>query len=347
MPFTTPMLVGARVRPADRFGMEVVVPNPSGGRGDYILPWTGLRSFCRPTVHDVQLTEHIAALRNLTPAVIRTAARAVAAKGLAGRAAVAAATTAMAAEEERRIFTKFELLLRIVQQAEPPGGASIRPEDEPPAALEVRAKRVIAGVAPRIGQDNETIAASLGELATLFNPIGVGAGASRARLPYAVAMLKKLRREVVQLPTGPDDQAGPMVQMIANTADVTLKCVDHTLAQSRGLLDHLLDLLVAWRANPAGVSNQLTRTEWLMDGWERICRLWALSDKPADRCNALDEIVAMLPIIPREAGDWIGAQMEIETPRRVYRMVNGREDWRTGRYVQDLIARNEHLIAAA
>ncbi len=346
VPFTTPILTGSRVRPADRFGMELVVPNPSGGRGDYILPWTGLRSICRPTVHDVQLTEGVAALRNLTPATIRDAARKVAASGLAGRSAVAAAAAAIATEEEGRIFTKFELLLRIVQQAEPPGGAGIPPEKEHPAALEIRAKRVIATVAPMIRQDNEMIAASLGELATLYNPIGVGGRASRARLPYAIAMLKLLRREVMQLPTDKDEQTAGLVQMVVNTADVTLKCVDHTLAQSRSLLDRLLDLLVAWRANPAGISQQLARTEWLMDGWERICRLWALSDKAADRRNSLEEIAAMLPIIPREAGDWAGVQTEIETPRRVYRMVAGREDWRTGRFVQDLIARNEQLIAA-
>ena len=327
--------------------MELVVPNPSGGRGDYVLPWTGLRSICRPTVHDIQLTEGVAALRNLTPATIRVAARDVAAKGLAGRSAVTAATLAIASEEEGRIFTQFELLLRIVQQAEPAGTAKIPPDQEQPAALEVRAKRVIAAIAPVIRQDNDIIAASLAELATLYNPIGVGPRASRARLPYAIAMLKMLRRDVVQLPTEMDEQAAGLVLMIANTADVTLKCVDATLAQSRGLLDRLPDLLVAWRANPAGISQHLARTEWLMDGWERICRLWALSDKPADRRNVLEEIVAMLPVIPREAGEWVGVQMEIETPRRIYRMVTGLEDWRTGRHVQDLIARNEHLIAAA
>ena len=347
VPFTTPVLTGARVRPADRFGMELVVPNPSGGRGDYILPWTGLRSICRPTVHDIQLTESIAALRHVTPATVRHAAREIAAKGLAGRAAVTAANTALAAEEESRIFTKFELLLQIVQQAEPPGSARIPPEHEQPAALELRAKRVIASIAPQIRQDNDVIAASLSELATLFNPLGVGPRASRARLPYAIAMLKMLRRDVLKLPAEMDEHVSGQVRMVVNTADVTLKCVDHTLAQSRALVDSLLELLVAWRVNPSGISQQLARTEWLMDGWERICRLWTLSDKVADRRDALDEIVAMLPIIPREAGEWVGVQTEVETPRRAYRMVPGCEDWRTGRHVQDLIARNEHLIAAA
>ncbi len=347
VPFTTPVLTGARVRPADRPGLELIVPNPSGGRGDYILPWTGLRSICRPTVHDIQLTERIATIRSVTPATIREAAREIAAKGLAGRAAVTAASTAIAAETEGRIFMKFELLLRVVQQAEPPGTAGIPPEEEHPAELEMRAKRVIATIAPLIRQDNDMIAASLGELATLFNPLGVGPRASRARLPHAIAMLKLLRREILELPTDMDDQAAGMVQMVVSTIDTTLRCVETTLAQSRALVDHVLDLLSAWRNNPAGISRQLARTEWLMDGWERICRLWSLSDKTADRRNALDEIVAMLPVIPREAGEWVGFHVEVDTPRRVHRLVVGREDWRTGHQVQDLIARNELLIAAA
>ncbi len=340
------MLAGARVRPAERPGLELIVPNPSGGRGEYILPWTGLRSICRPTVHDIQLTERIAAVRSVTPATIRDAARDIAARGLAGRGAVAAAAAAITADAESRIFTKFELLLRVVQQAEPPGSASVAPEEEDPVQLEIRAKRVIAIISPLIRQDNDMIATSFGELATLFNPIGVGPRASRARLPHAIAMLKLTRQEILNLPVA-DDQAQGLAQMVVNTADMTLTCVEQTLAHSRGMVDNLLDLLVEWRRNPGGVSRQLARTEWLMDGWDRICRLWALSTKIADRRAALSEIAAMLPTIPREAGEWVGFHVEVETPRRTFRLVNGFEDWRTGLHVQDLIARNEALIAAA
>ncbi|MBU6498939.1 MAG: hypothetical protein KGQ40_10460, partial [Rhodospirillales bacterium] len=42
VPFTTPQLAGARARPGTRVPLELVVPNPSGGRGHYILPWDGL-----------------------------------------------------------------------------------------------------------------------------------------------------------------------------------------------------------------------------------------------------------------------------------------------------------------
>ena len=341
------MLTGARVRPAERVGLELIVPNLSGGRGDYVMPWSGLRTICRPTVHDTQLAERISTVRSVTPATIRDVAREVAVKGLAGRAAVVAAAAALAAEEESHIFTKFDLLLRIVQQAEPPDSGRVPPEQEHPAQLEVRAKRVIAAIAPLIRQDKEMIAQSISELATLFGPSGVGPRASRARLPQNIAMLKLLRHEIMELPLDMDDQVAGLVRMVTSTADMTLSCVESTLGQSRALLDHLLDLLISWQNNASGVSRHLARSELLMDGWDRICRLWALSAKVADRRNALDEIVAMLPVIPREAGEWVGFPVEVHPPRRPHRLVVGREDWRTGQHVQDLIARNELLIEAA
>jgi hypothetical protein len=50
--FTTPMLVGARMRDAEHGGVEVVVPNPPGGRGFCVLDLRGVQALCSPTVHD-------------------------------------------------------------------------------------------------------------------------------------------------------------------------------------------------------------------------------------------------------------------------------------------------------
>ena len=138
-------------------------------------------------------------------------------------------------------------------------------------------------IAPRLRQDNETIKSSLEELATLFNPVGVGQRATRARLPHALAALKLMRRELLEFPMELDEQVQPLIQMIVTTADKTLACAEATLTQARTSADNLLDLLVAWRTDPAAVSRQLARTDWLMDGWDRICRLWSHSDKAADR----------------------------------------------------------------
>ena len=75
VPFTTPRLAGARIRRPERSGTEFIVPNPSGGRGVYVLHWGALRQLCRPTVHDTLLHQRIARLAVIDPAGVRLAAR--------------------------------------------------------------------------------------------------------------------------------------------------------------------------------------------------------------------------------------------------------------------------------
>ena len=346
VPFTTPMLTGTRVRPAERAGLELIVPNPSGGRGAYILPWTDLRSLCRPTVHDVLLTERIAALRNVTPATIRTAARKLAVEGSAGRAAGAAAAAALAADAQSCIITNFHLLLLLVQQEEPAGASTVPPDAESPAELEKRARRTIAAIAPRLRQDSETVAASLEDLAELFDPVGLGKRANQARLPHAIAMLKLLRKEVQAFPADGDEDVPGLAQMITDTADITLGCAEKTLVESRKLAAPIFNLLTEWQADTTKVSRELARTDWLMDGWERICALWSVNAGANERRAALSEIATLLPVIPLEAGDWVNFRVEVNTAVRLHRLVTGHEDWRTGVCVQDTVARNEALLAA-
>src|SRR5215472_10209040 len=84
VPFTTPLLTGARVRRAEQGGTELLMLNPAGAPGVYILPSTGLGTLCRPSVHDTRLNQRISTLPTITPASVRDAAREVAASGLAG-----------------------------------------------------------------------------------------------------------------------------------------------------------------------------------------------------------------------------------------------------------------------
>ncbi len=346
VPFTTPMLAGARVRPADRCGLELIVPNPSGGRGDYILPWTALRSLCRPTVHDATLTERIGMLPSVSPATIRQVAWQIASEGLAGRAAGLAASAAQGAEEQGRLVTNFFLLLQLVQQAEPAGLGAVPPEQEAPAQLELRARRTIAALAPRLRQDAETIASTLEALAGLYTPIGLGDRVNRARLPHAIARVRLLRREVATLRPEAGDAAGELAEMVVRTADATLSLVGPAVQAARDSARHVVKLLVDWQADAKGVGRRLARPEWLLDGWDRIGRLWSLARDDAGRRECLDEIVALLPVIPKEAGEWVGFVLEAERPPRTQRFVSRHEDWRTGHCVEDTVARNEALLAA-
>ena len=76
VPFTTPLLLNARIRSASSGrGFEMVVANPSGGRGALILPWSSMPEICAPTLFDRHLWESLANTDDISPIGIRREAR--------------------------------------------------------------------------------------------------------------------------------------------------------------------------------------------------------------------------------------------------------------------------------
>jgi hypothetical protein len=180
-PFTTPDLAGTRVRPGQRVPLELLVPNLSGARGVYILPWTDIQALCRPTLHDLRLIDVVAEQRYITPADIRTAALQVAHEGLAGREAAAAARACRSADQRGLLDTYFELLLTLLPQVEPQAGEARPPEQDTLAGLETRTRAAMAVVAPELGLTVHEMARLLEEIAALYMHLGVGAQRARAR----------------------------------------------------------------------------------------------------------------------------------------------------------------------
>ena len=114
---------------------------------------------------------------------------------------------------------------------------------------------------------------------------------------------------------------------------------------AHGRLSDLPGLLGAWAGSPAATAELLTRPQWVLDGWQQICLVWQLSNDSTCR-GAVGEMALMLPPLPRQASEWMGAKLE-EPDSQLRKLVQGQEDWRTGNVVLDLIARNEHIRALA
>jgi len=95
-PFTTPLLFAARLRLGPGQGIEVLVPNPSGREGWFVLPWVAAREALQPSLADqaliAALTPLVTDTAELQPAQMCEAARHAASAGLAGRAARRAAS---------------------------------------------------------------------------------------------------------------------------------------------------------------------------------------------------------------------------------------------------------------
>jgi hypothetical protein len=340
VPFTTPILIGARARPGERKPLELIVPNPSGGRGVYILPWDGISGLCRPTVHDRRLSETVAMLRGVTPQMIRHTAREVAAEGLAGRGALTAARSALRNEQEACMQANYDLLLHVVRQIEPKGENRIPPEQDRPAEIERRAKRAVARIAPSLCCSPEVVVERLEQLALVFSSVGVGRNS--ARIPAAIANIVRVRNEMMQFAERSDDN-GAEADLIASAADLTILMAKETFADTQLLAHDISVLLSRWVVEPDVLAQLLARPDWLLDGWDLICALWDIAPEVG---TTIAEMAVLVPVVPREADAWLSQRLGliVDLPQHRSRMVQPMEDWRTGTTVCDVIARNESLL---
>jgi len=346
VPFTTPMLLGARARPSDRGGLELIVANPSGGRGIYILPWSGICRLCRPTVHDTRLYDRIGSSQAITPAAIRAAAQDVATQGLAGREAVEAAAAAQAEEIRDRLSTNFLLMVAAIRQTDPSGIIDQMEVVTRHPALQQRAKYSIDIIAPRLGRTSEAVFSDLEQLAGVLTPIGLDQQVPLARVPRLLAAITRFRTATMLWAHDNPGNSGAQATLAATIADVTITCAEHTLADARASTDGIIDLLKEWNTAPEPVARRLARTEWLVDGWEQICLIWESTTTTAERRVAINELAWMVPILPKEVTGWLSRQVDTDVTRSVGRIVPAHIDWRTGAYF-NRVARNERLRALA
>ncbi|NKC32546.1 hypothetical protein [Falsiroseomonas selenitidurans] len=315
MPFTAPLLGGARLRRSPLGRAEVILPALSG-RGFYVLDWSACLLHCAPSLHDRRLWLLVCDQENPTPALVRAAAREVARQGYAGRGAQSAADAALRQQDQVRDGVRAALGKRF---AGVPGAAGILG-----AMVAVLAQAGVgpghlgnaaAAALPQALVALEAFAASLVVWAEMASTpqarraAAVAQGAARMTLPAADAALEALWQEVEDLPA--------------------------RLAREELRPDHALQRLVELAARP----------DWLLDGWPTICALWAAAG-PSGRQAALTEVVAMLPIPPKEADVWPGPRVDWDTLMRARRVVAPAGGGGGGGLVQ-LVQRNETLRGLA
>ncbi len=383
-PFTTPMLTGARIRrmsgavsiageraligpdgggqaAADRFrdtALEIIVPNPSGGRGVYILPWADIAALCRPTMHDVMLGRFLATPldgieRDLTPVRMREAGCHAAIQGLAGRAAARAATQFAARRAEDLVATRFALLTEITEQIEawstplPPLAA------QHPLEIKRRGGLALTALAIELGQPGQHMADLLDILAVQYIDVGLGPNAAAAGLPRLIASLGQLRHDVVEWAQGEkamySDQnppVAPYAQAIASAAELAARMSRALLDAARQRLTDMPALMKTLLSAPTEIADVCQRPSWLLDGWEPICVLWRAAPTLLTQNAALLEISWQVPQFPDEAAGWL--KLPQGTAEQLSRHPAPKANARPSDIsVLDRIARNEQLRALA
>ena len=338
LPLTTPNLLGARIRPAERRGLELVLPNPAGVEGVYILPWGALCDFCAPSLHDRVLWERVSALPLLSPGAVREVARRVAAEGYAGRAAARAATSAAEARQEGAARMEYELLLLLIRQGEPPGNALPPPERDHPSNIRLRVRAALKRRADQV--DPVRALGVVEEVAAVLATVGLHAD-SPAPLARLVRELRDLAASITAWSDAQPPEDQPSAQLIVAATELTLGCAERALADVRGLTGDVWDLLRRWDSEADRIRAIAARPEWILDGWDLLAGLWTAAP-PEGRLQALADMALLVPVIPAEARDWLGFDAEGAMERhrsglRTWRRtVLARQDWITGRMITSL-----------
>lgn len=346
VPFTTPMLLGSRVRPAQRRNLEVAIPSPAGVRGFYILPLQAICDICAPTLHDRLMLDVMESLSTVAPNTILRIARAAAQEGLAGRAAAAAALAAERTVSGQKTLTNYLLLLRLVGQLEHPSEGRASPERDAPADVQARAKRAVARLAQSLGLTPERVFAALESLAEAYLDLGLPGDPTKARYQQQLSQIEALSAEAASwAETATDAHLASSASLISRSAFFTLNCGRVLLADLLALVDDLSALVQRWTANPDAILAELGKLAWLLDGWSIIASIWETAEQigvPA----AIREMSVMVPSMPLEVNQWVrGPEKDYfaEAHRRHSRLVSRLEEWRTGRLLE-LIQRNEIIV---
>jgi hypothetical protein len=211
-----------------------------------------------------------------------------------------------------RLTANFDLMLELVRQIEPKDGNWVPPEADRPSELERRAKRAIEVTGSRLGDSSELVVASLERVATIFAGIGVGRNIRTARIPATIASIMQLRQELVEHAQRHADNNGPEADVVASVADLTTTLARIMLAQAQALTGDIVALLRRWVIEPEALAKLLARSDWLLDGWDRICALWRTAESHLGRGRALIEMAGLVPLVPHEVVEWTDQQIEVD-----------------------------------
>lgn len=347
MPFTTPLLLNARIRRSTSGqSLELVAINPSGGRGMLILPWSMMTEICSPTLFDRQLWEILGQATDISPIGIRHEAQRLAAQGLAGRRAALAAKDAQRREVSCQRLIKSMLLDSLIAAVETSAEAAGRSSDPDEEEFLKRAERAIARSAKISGQPLSKFAADLDDLSNALSGTTPKIGLEDARLRQMLESLNRMTDEIAAWVAGQprDSTQFQAANFVQQTARQTIQCATIALTAADNLIGDLGLLVPEWRNEWENILECARGPDWVMDGWKTPMALWGAAE-PSQRNAAIWEMALIAPILPREAKAWLPKSKEAgESLRRTTQVVRDKADWRSGD-VTELVARNENLIS--
>lgn len=334
VPFTTPILARSRGRPIKRNQAELIIPNPSGGDGQYIIPMTSVNDFCTPSLHDQYILDKLPTLGAITPATMRYLANTAALKGLAGRVAAKAARTAGSEFENMMLLNYLILFANILHKAGHANADWRKLNIEDPATR-AKAKLYLNQIAPTLGITTDQLLAELEMISQAVAFVGFKNADFSSPAGRQLDDLEALVLELRHWSDGDDDLTA-LAQLIANTASATLERGRHFIAQCHRVSEDVNALFKAWFRHPDKLKDMFAKPDWLFDGWPQICQLWqsAAGLDQYGQQQIVMRIAKLVPLMPAEVDKWFGASQGTLLQKEFDRVrVRLNEDWMTG---QDL-----------
>ena len=349
VPFTTPLLLNARIRSASSGrGFEMVVANPSGGRGALILPWASMPEICAPTLFDRHLWEGLANADDISPIGIRREAQRLAVQGLAGRNSAISAKDALRRDQTGQRLMRSMLLESLITALEAPSVTVARSSAAEGESFLKQADRAVTRAAAIAQMPIATFTADLEALAVALSGATPEMEGEDARLRQLLSNLADMSNEITDWIGDQQPEATHILaaKFIVETASQTLECAEIALDSTDTLIADLGLMMPSWRAGKDNILERARGPEWVLDGWKTPIALWKAAEAK-QRAAAIWEIALLAPILPREAKAWLGKVSDWrETPRRITQVVRDKADWRSGS-VMEIVARNENLIGAS
>ena len=346
-PFTTPLLVQARLRLDYRGRLEIVARNPTGSDGVYVLPLAALDELYRLSLHDRALIQRLQGLSPVSPLTIRAIALDLAHEGLAGPDAEAASKRVQEEDEERSLLTMLLLLEQLLDEAGL-GRIDWKTIDTGSSDTRERLRPYFKSLEPSMGVASGELITMLDEVSALVASIGHGRAPFKSHADTTLAEVIELRRSVAEWVRGERDDHAVLAGLIIECATLTIDCTRPCLDKARAIVNSARRLLEARASARTKVDEVLIRPVWLLDGWRHLGALWrggAEATREAQR-DILLEIAELAPFVPLAADEWLGKPIDARAPggNGLRRWVRLNEDWRTG-HVIDRQAVIEQVLA--
>jgi hypothetical protein len=345
IPFTTPMFAYARVRKDYRDRLELMVTRFAAAAGVYVVPWPMVPDIAALTTHDVMLYEEVSAKKVLNPYDMRLAALGVAKTGLAGPKAAEAATLALIENEKFKALNQLMLILRVVEETERSSAETLTREIATPEG-EARVREAFFSIAGTIGVKREVLDKRISELGLASHAVGTAWNPTDGWLRQSLKTLQMVHDSLGGWAVAHLGDLAELARFCAEIAEHTLRISTKVLADFDAAMTSPLTIIKNWDEWKTEIEKASGRLAWLLDGWDQVAEIWfgCHSIEVHARVAALQEILRMLPLLPREElGGWKKSFLlsDIEVLRRKW--VRCGEDWRTGEVDIDTVQRLEAL----